>query len=161
MKPLHPHEFLEYFFVPGYPGAYLLGCFSRHVTIYSQQVRGLNLIDALCRTGQVLRMPIAHGEGNYYAAPDVLKSIEQNRQVVLRYTDGAGRIDDSANPNGSANGIASVCSEKRNVVGMMPHPERACEVLLGGTDGRVIFDSIIESFRAAERRTLQPAVGAS
>jgi len=113
------------------------------------------------REGQVLRIPIGHGEGNYYAAPDVLKSIEQNRQVVLRYTDGAGRIDDSANPNGSANGIASVCSEKRNVVGMMPHPERACEVLLGGTDGRVIFDSIIESFRAAERRTLQPAVGAS
>jgi phosphoribosylformylglycinamidine synthase subunit PurQ / glutaminase len=113
------------------------------------------------RAGQVLRIPIGHGEGNYFAAADELARIEEHRQVVLRYTDASGQIDDRANPNGSVNGIASVCNEKRNVVGMMPHPERACEVLLGGVDGRIIFDSIVESFRASDRRTLQPVVGAS
>ena len=113
------------------------------------------------RAGQILRIPIGHGEGNYFAPPDVLKSLEQNRQVVLRYTDAVGQLDDEANPNGSVNAIASICSAGRNVVGMMPHPERACEALLGGTDGRVIFESILQSFRTAERRKLQPAVNAS
>jgi phosphoribosylformylglycinamidine synthase len=91
----------------------------------------------------VLRIPIGHGEGNYFAPPDMLQAIEANRQVVLRYTDPQGRIDEASNPNGSVNAIAGVCNEARNVVGMMPHPERACEVLLGGVDGRVIFESIL------------------
>ena len=95
------------------------------------------------QVGQVLRIPIGHGEGNYYAPPDVLDRLEANRQVVLRYTDANGLVDDRANPNGSVNAIASVCNERRNVVGMMPHPERACEPLLGGTDGRMIFKSIV------------------
>ncbi|MGE5244487.1 MAG: phosphoribosylformylglycinamidine synthase subunit PurQ [Betaproteobacteria bacterium] len=95
------------------------------------------------RTGQVLRIPIGHGEGNYFAAPDVLERLEANRQVILRYTDAAGRADDAANPNGSAHAVAGLCNETRNVVGMMPHPERACEALLGGTDGRVILDSAV------------------
>jgi phosphoribosylformylglycinamidine synthase I len=93
--------------------------------------------------GKVLRIPIGHGEGNYYAPPELLKTLEDNRQVVLRYTDPEGRIADAWNPNGSANAIASVCNERRNVVGMMPHPERACEPLLGGEDGRMIFESIV------------------
>ncbi len=93
--------------------------------------------------GQVLRIPIGHGEGNYFAPPELLQRIEANRQVVLRYTDPSGRLDDEWNPNGSVNAIAAVCSERRNVVGMMPHPERACEPLLGGVDGRVIFESIV------------------
>ena len=101
------------------------------------------------RVGQVLRIPIGHGEGNYYAAPELLNKIEQSRQVVLRYTDSAGRLDDAANPNGSANAIASVCNEQRNVVGMMPHPERACEPLLGGVDGCVIFESVLRSVASA------------
>jgi len=93
--------------------------------------------------GQVLRLPIGHGEGNYFAAPDVLDRLEANRQVILRYTDPEGRLADAWNPNGSANAIASVCNESRNVVGMMPHPERACEPLLGGVDGRLIFESVV------------------
>jgi len=97
--------------------------------------------------GQVLTIPIGHGEGNYYAPPDVLEKIEANHQVVLRYSDPGGRsaagpsAADEWNPNGSVNAIAAVCNESRNVVGMMPHPERACEPLLGGADGRLIFES--------------------
>jgi len=111
--------------------------------------------------GQVLRIPIGHGEGNYFAPPDVLQSMAANRQVVLRYTTADGRIDDASNPNGSVNAIAAVCNQARNVVGMMPHPERACEALLAGTDGRVIFESVLGAFRSAERGVLSHAgVGA-
>jgi phosphoribosylformylglycinamidine synthase subunit PurQ / glutaminase len=99
--------------------------------------------------GQVLHIPIGHGEGNYYAPPDQLKRIEDQDQVVLRYTTAAGQLDDAANPNGSLNSIASVCNERRNVVGMMPHPERACEPALGGTDGLVILQSIVKAFATA------------
>jgi len=98
------------------------------------------------RVGQVLRIPIGHGEGNYFAPPEMLEKIEANRQVILRYTDAEGRLDEAANPNGSVNAIAGICSERRNVVGMMPHPERACEALLGGTDGRVILESVVAAF---------------
>jgi phosphoribosylformylglycinamidine synthase I len=93
--------------------------------------------------GQILRIPIGHGEGNYFASPEVLERLEANRQVVFRYTDPAGRVSDEWNPNGSVNSIASICNEGRNVVGMMPHPERACEPLLGGVDGRLIFESVM------------------
>jgi phosphoribosylformylglycinamidine synthase I len=95
--------------------------------------------------GGVLRIPIGHGEGNYFAPPDMLQKLEANRQVVLRYTDPQGRIDEGSNPNGSVNAIAGLCNEARNVVGMMPHPERACEILLGGVDGRAIFESVLAS----------------
>ncbi len=100
---------------------------------------------AAAQPGRVLRIPIGHGEGNYYAPPDVLDKLEANRQVVLRYTSPEGRVDDEWNPNGSVNAIASICNEARNVVGMMPHPERACEPLLGGVDGRLIFESVVNS----------------
>jgi phosphoribosylformylglycinamidine synthase subunit PurQ / glutaminase len=99
--------------------------------------------------GQVLRVPIGHGEGNYYAPPDVLQSLEANRQVVFRYTTAHGEMDDEANPNGSVNAIAGVCNEARNVVGMMPHPERACEPALGSVDGLVILESIVKAFTTA------------
>jgi phosphoribosylformylglycinamidine synthase len=95
--------------------------------------------------GMVLRIPIGHGEGNYYAPPDLLEKLENNRQVVLRYTDPEGHVSDEWNPNGSVHAIASVCNEGRNVVGMMPHPERACEPLLGGIDGRLVFESIVSA----------------
>jgi len=108
--------------------------------------------------GQVLRIPIGHGEGNYFAPSDMLQRLEANRQVILRYTDPHGRLDDTANPNGSVNAIAGLCNERRNVVGMMPHPERACEPLLGGIDGRAIFESIVGTFRPADRFALQPSV---
>ena len=109
---------------------------------------------ARASVGQVLRIPIGHGEGNYFAPPDMLQRIEANRQVILRYTDPAGRLDDGWNPNGSVNAIAAICNEQRNVVGMMPHPERACEALLGGVDGRVIFESILRGAASPALQTV-------
>lgn len=100
-----------------------------------------------CRQGQVLRIPIAHGEGNYYAEPDVIEQLERNRQVIFRYVDGAGAATEAANPNGSAHNIAGLCSRSRNVVGLMPHPERACELAIGSADGLVLFESVLRSVR--------------
>lgn len=93
--------------------------------------------------GQVLKMPIAHGDGNYYAPPEMLAALEANRQVVLRYTSPDGSLDDAWNLNGSTSAIAGLCNGSRNVVGMMPHPERACETALGSTDGRIILESVV------------------
>ena len=93
--------------------------------------------------GQILKMPIAHGEGNYYASPETLQSLEMNRQIVFRYCDASGVIVDAANPNGSIQAIAGVCNETRNVVGLMPHPARACESALGSTDGLVMLESVV------------------
>ena len=113
---------------------------------------------AAARAGQVLRIPIGHGEGNYFAPPETVEKLEANRQVILRYTDPQGQINDEWNPNGSVGAIASICNERRNVVGMMPHPERACEPLLGGVDGRLIFESIVQTLRSAASLALQPSV---
>jgi phosphoribosylformylglycinamidine synthase I len=99
--------------------------------------------------GQVLSIPIGHGEGNYYAAPDVVDRLEANRQVVFRYCTPDGHVSDDSNPNGSVHAIAGICNERRNVLGMMPHPERACEATLGGTDGLVILESIVKAFAPA------------
>jgi phosphoribosylformylglycinamidine synthase len=92
--------------------------------------------------GQLLRMPIAHGEGNYFADEATLDELERNGQVVFRYCDSEGRITRQSNPNGSARNIAGICNRERNVLGMMPHPERCSEPLLGNTDGLGIFRSI-------------------
>jgi phosphoribosylformylglycinamidine synthase len=98
--------------------------------------------------GQVLRLPIAHGEGNYYADPDVVGELEGAGRVVFRYCDAQGHVTDVSNPNGSAHNIAGICNEARNVVGLMPHPERACESPLGSADGRVLFDSVVSALSA-------------
>ena len=98
-----------------------------------------------CHPGQVMRIPIAHGEGNYYAEPEVIERLEQNRQVVFRYTTAAGEMTADANPNGSVANIAGLCNERRNVVGLMPHPERACELAVGSADGLVMFQSILKA----------------
>ena len=95
------------------------------------------------REGQVLRLPIAHGEGNYYAPPALLATIQDGDQVVFRYCDPDGRAVPEANPNGSLNNIAGVCSPGGNVLGLMPHPERASEAILDSEDGRLIFESLI------------------
>jgi phosphoribosylformylglycinamidine synthase len=94
-------------------------------------------------------MPIAHGEGNYFAPPDVIARLEARRQVVFRYADPAGAVVDAANPNGSANGIAGICNDARNVVGLMPHPERACEIALGSADGLRLFESVVVARESA------------
>jgi phosphoribosylformylglycinamidine synthase len=98
--------------------------------------------------GQVLQIPIAHGEGNYFAGPDVIADLERSRRIVFRYCDAQGRVTDEANPNGSIANIAGICSEGRNVVGLMPHPERACEPVLGSGDGLVLFESVLASLSA-------------
>jgi phosphoribosylformylglycinamidine synthase len=106
-----------------------------------------------CTPGQLLRIPIAHGEGNYYAPPETIAQLEAAGRVVFRYVDAAGHATDAANPNGSVHHIAGLCNEGRNVLGLMPHPERACERVVGSADGRVLFESVIATF--AERGRLQ------
>lgn len=104
------------------------------------------------KEGRVLRIPIAHFEGNYYAPPRTLADIEKRRQIVFRYCDAAGRVSESANVNGSLHSIAGLMNRGGNVLGLMPHPERASESLLGSEDGRVIFESIIQGFSARRAR---------
>ena len=96
--------------------------------------------------GQTLHIPMSHGEGNYQADADTIKRLEDNGQVVFRYADANGNITPDINPNGSINNIAGIVNERGNVLGMMPHPEKACEKLIGGDDGNVIFTSIIDNF---------------
>lgn len=98
------------------------------------------------RRGQILRVPIAHGEGNYFADDALLDDLERNRQVIFRYCDMEGRVTGESNPNGSARNIAGICNATRNVLGMMPHPERCSEELLGNADGLGVFKSIVGSF---------------
>ncbi len=95
-----------------------------------------------CRAGQVLQVPIAHGDGNYYAPPEVLEQLERRQQVIFRYCTAAGEITAEANPNGSLHHIAGICNAGRNVVGLMPHPERASEAGLGSADGLQLFASL-------------------
>jgi phosphoribosylformylglycinamidine synthase len=92
-----------------------------------------------------LKIPIAHGEGRFFAAPEVLKEIESNQQVIYRYCDERGSVNSAANPNGAVNNIAGICNAGRNVFGMMPHPERACSSALANTDGREVFRSLLMS----------------
>ena len=99
----------------------------------------------VCRRGQVLEIPIAHGDGNYVVDPDTLSEIEQQNRIVFRYSTPAGELRDEANPNGSTDAIAGVLNRERNVLGMMPHPERASELLMGSVDGRLIFQSMVAS----------------
>ncbi len=102
--------------------------------------------------GQVLRIPIAHGEGNYFAPDDVVARLEDEGRVVFRYVTPEGAVTDAANPNGSLHNIAGICNAGRNVVGLMPHPERAVEAMTGSDDGRVVFESLIASAAEAVGR---------
>ena len=104
-----------------------------------------------CASKQVLHMPVAHGEGNYYADPETLATLEANRQVVFRYADAAGEVSPASNINGSLNNIAGICNRQRNVVGLMPHPERATEAQLGSADGRVILASAVKALASLSR----------
>jgi phosphoribosylformylglycinamidine synthase len=98
----------------------------------------------LFQEGQVIRIPIAHMEGNYFIAPEGLETLKAQRRVLFRYCDPQGRITDGANPNGSVDAIAGILNARGNVLGMMPHPERCAEAILGGgTDGLTLFQSIL------------------
>lgn len=98
-----------------------------------------------CRRGEVLRIPVAHGEGNYYADPETLAEMNRNGQVLLRYCEPDGTVTPDANPNGSVENVAGIANRRGNVMGLMPHPERASEALLGSADGRRIFESILQA----------------
>jgi phosphoribosylformylglycinamidine synthase len=101
-----------------------------------------------CQRGEVLRIPIGHMEGNYFCDPATLDSLRRDDRVVLRYSTPGGEITTEANPNGSLDNIAGICNEGRNVLGMMPHPERASEALLGSTDGFRIIQSLVGALAA-------------
>ena len=98
-----------------------------------------------CTPGQILAIPVSHGEGNYYADNTTLTELESNGRILFRYCDKNGNTNDTSNPNGSVHNIAGITNHEGNVLGMMPHPERSCEKLLGSTDGNLIFQSIIDS----------------
>jgi phosphoribosylformylglycinamidine synthase subunit PurQ / glutaminase len=93
--------------------------------------------------GEVIRVPVAHGDGNYYADAETLDRLEGEGRIVFRYVDGAGAPRPESSPNGSQRNIAGICDATRRILGMMPHPERCCDPLLGGTDGRRLFESLL------------------
>jgi phosphoribosylformylglycinamidine synthase len=101
-------------------------------------------------TGKILRVPIAHGEGCYFADEETLAKLKANNQILWQYCDATGNLTDTANPNGAVQNIAGICNEKRNVAGLMPHPERASELALGSDDAKWFFESI---FAALEKKT--------
>ena len=104
------------------------------------------LFTSQCTKGEVLEIPIAHGDGNYFTDQETLQGLEDRNQILFRYSDASGAVTDDANPNGSLSNIAGIVNERGNVMGMMPHPERASDPALYHTDGRKVFDSIVESF---------------
>jgi phosphoribosylformylglycinamidine synthase subunit PurQ / glutaminase len=116
--------------------------------IYLKPATTNSLLTSELDPNKALKIPIAHGEGNYFARPDVIKFIEDQDQVLFRYCDEFGNVTPESNPNGSMNNIAGVCNAERNVFGMMPHPERAADPILGNQDGVAIFESILKSVLA-------------
>jgi len=99
--------------------------------------------------GQLLRVPIAHGEGCYFADAEIIARLKSNNQILWRYANAKGELTEEANPNGSIDNIAGICNERRNVAALMPHPERACEPLLGSEDGRLIFESLFHALKTS------------
>lgn len=106
------------------------------------------LITSSLNTIKAYKIPIAHGEGRFYTDAETLKKLNDNKQILFRYCDARGNITEEANPNGSLQNIAGVCNEKKNVFGMMPHPERATDTELGNTDGKEIFQSVLKAVMA-------------
>lgn len=114
-------------------------CEDRHLRVETDSTP----FTKLYKKGEVLKIPIAHADGNYFADDDTIKRLRDNGQIIFRYCDASGNVSEKANPNGSLLNIAGICNEKRNVVGMMPHPERCAEEVLGNVDGKRVFESII------------------
>jgi phosphoribosylformylglycinamidine synthase I len=132
------------------PGALLHNSARKFIcnNIYLKAQTTDSLLTAQVDPQKALKIPIAHGEGNFFADADTLKSLNDNDQVLFRYCDAAGNISAEANPNGSIENIAGVCNKARNVFGMMPHPERAADSLLANEDGLAIFESILQFVKA-------------
>jgi len=131
------------------PGAFLHNASHKFICsdVHLKVEAGANVFTGKLNKGDVLRMPIAHMEGRYVADEATIKKLEAEDRILLRYCAPDGSVNDGSNPNGSTNAIAGVLSEKRNVAGLMPHPERACEKILGGEDGARFFKSMIEGMK--------------
>ncbi len=131
------------------PGAMLKNKSLRFVCKYTYlRVENANTrFTSACEPGQILEIPVAHGDGNYIVDEGTLEKLEDHQQILFRYCDPEGNITEEANPNGSMGNIAGLINEQGNVVGLMPHPERCAEEVLGHTDGRKFFQSILDSFR--------------
>ena len=95
-------------------------------------------------SGEIITLPVAHGEGRYYGSEDTLKALEDNQQVLFRYCSATGEVNPDSNPNGSLNNIAGIVNRQGNVLGMMPHPERAADSMLGATDGKILFEGLLQ-----------------
>jgi phosphoribosylformylglycinamidine synthase subunit PurQ / glutaminase len=132
------------------PGALLHNTNRKFIcrNVYLKAETTNSLITSSLNTDTPLRIPVAHGEGNYFASQDTLKKLNDNDQILFRYCDESGNVTPEANPNGSIQNIAGVCNEGRNVFGMMPHPERAADCILGNEDGLGIFESILKTVNA-------------
>lgn len=132
------------------PGALLMNDHQRFIcqNQYIVAATGNSAITRGLEPGKALNVPIAHGEGRYYASEDVLNELKQNDQILFKYCDADGNITAAANPNGSIENIAGICNKGRNVFGMMPHPERSAEEVLGNTDGRRLFESLLQLVNA-------------
>jgi phosphoribosylformylglycinamidine synthase subunit PurQ / glutaminase len=116
-------------------------CKNIHMRAESDQ----SLVTSKMRIGQVIKVPIAHGEGKFYADDVTMKSLNDNDQILFRYCDETGNVTPESNPNGALGNIAGICNKERNVFGMMPHPERCTEGVLSNTDGRIIFESVLNT----------------
>ena len=129
------------------PGALLHNNHRKFIceNIYLKAQTSHSLITSQMDPSRAYKIPVAHGEGNYFADDDTLKALNDNDQVLFRYCDAAGNVTEAANPNGSVENIAGVCNGARNVFGMMPHPERAADPILGNEDGLGIFESILHT----------------
>jgi phosphoribosylformylglycinamidine synthase I len=123
----------------------------RHVHVRIEQTD--TPFTSAAKKGQIIRIPIAHNDGNFNVDDATLAELEKNRQVIFRYTSADGSNDAAGNPNGSMSNIAGICSRERNVAGLMPHPERAVEAALGSDDGLVIFKSMVEALVGAAKAT--------
>lgn len=130
------------------PGAMLRNRSLRFVCkfVYLRVENNDTIFTKQCKPEQILKIPIAHNEGNYYLDNNRLAELENEQQVILRYCDSDGNISNDGNPNGSSNNIAGIVNRKKNVFGLMPHPERASELRLGSQDGKYIFQSLIDNY---------------
>ena len=133
------------------PGVLLHNSNQRFIckNIYLRTENNQAPITSSLQVGQVVKIPIAHAEGRYHADEATLDQLENKGQVLFRYCSAEGEIDDAHNPNGAVRNIAGICNEGRNVFGMMPHPERASEAILGNTDGKLLFDSLLATANVA------------
>ncbi len=132
------------------PGVLLRNTNQKYVckNIYLKPYQTNTLLTQGLQTDKAYKIPIAHGEGRYYAKPEVIKELKKNGQILFSYCNAEGQITEEANPNGSMENIAGVCNATKNVFGMMPHPERAANSLLGNTDGKFILQSIFQMANA-------------